>query len=129
MQRADVAAELQELDAGLALLDVSVEPVGADVVGGDEMSDAVRSLVGRAYPLRLRAGRPALGGGLGLEVRRPQLIQADHARLPGLIHLVELDDPVALGHEVRVGGALPGPHGLKADVLLAQGLTDWKGPR
>lgn len=28
-----------------------------------------------------------------------------------------------LGLEVRVGRALPGPHGLKADILLAQELT------
>lgn len=65
MQRADVPAELQEVRAVLALLDVPVEPVGADVVSGDQMPDAVRARVGRAYPLRLRARRPALAAGLG----------------------------------------------------------------
>jgi hypothetical protein len=71
VERADVAAELQELGSALALLDVPVEPVGADVVGGDEVSDAVRPLVGRTYPLRLRAWRPALAAGLGLQVSGP----------------------------------------------------------
>jgi hypothetical protein len=35
----------------------------------------------------------------------------------------ELNDPVTLGHEIRVGGALPRSHGLKPDVLLAKELT------
>jgi hypothetical protein len=43
MQRADIPAELQELDAGLALLDVPVEPVGADVVGLSSTAVAGRS--------------------------------------------------------------------------------------
>jgi hypothetical protein len=58
-----------------------------------------------------------------LQVQRPELVQADHDLLPGLGHLVELDDPVMLDLEIGVGRALPLPHGLKADVLLAKELT------
>lgn len=122
-ERSDVAAELQELDAALALHDVPVEPVGADVVGGDQMPDTVRALVGRTDPLGLCAGRPAAAAWLGLQVQRPELIEADHDPFTGLRHLVELDDFVALDPEVGVGGALPRPHGLKPDVLLAKELT------
>jgi hypothetical protein len=43
VQGSDVATEREELDVALALLDVPVETVGADVVGGDqvELDDAV----------------------------------------------------------------------------------------
>ena len=74
VQRADVTAELEEVGAVLALLDVPVEPVGVDVVGADQVPDAVRALVGRSDSLGLRAGRPALAAGLGLQVQRPELI-------------------------------------------------------
>ena len=122
IETAGVATELDELDPGLALLDVAVEPVATDVVGGDEVADAVGALVGRADPLRLRAGRPAFPAGLGLEVQRPELVQADHDCLPGFREGVELDDPVTLSLEVGVVRAFPAPHGLKADALLAQQL-------
>jgi hypothetical protein len=121
VERADVAAELQELDAGLALLDVPVEPVGADVLGGDQVPDAVRSFVGSSDSLGLGAGCPAAAAGLGLQVQRPELIKADHDLLAGLGKLIQLDDPVTLGLESRVGGALPRSHGLKPDVLLQGG--------
>ncbi len=87
---------------------------------GDQMPDTVRAVVGRADPARLGAGCPAVAAGLGLQVQRPELVQADHDRLPGVRERVELNDAVALGLELRVVGALPGPHGLKADAFLAQ---------
>jgi hypothetical protein len=71
MQRADVAAELQELDAGLALLDVPVEPVGADVMGGDEMPDAVRALVVARIRLGFARGAQPLPPGWGCRFSGP----------------------------------------------------------
>lgn len=56
VQGADVAAEREKLDAGLALFDVSVEPVSRDVVGGDQVPDAVWAVVGCADPAGLARG-------------------------------------------------------------------------
>lgn len=50
VQRARVAAELQELGPVLGLLDVAVEPVLGEVVGGEQVPDAVRSAVGGSPP-------------------------------------------------------------------------------
>ena len=86
------------------------------------MPDAVRTIERRADPLGLGSGRPALAAGLRLQVQRPELVEADHDRLAGLGERVELDDPVALGLEIRVVGALPGSHRLKADTLVVQQL-------
>jgi hypothetical protein len=71
VERTDVAAELQELGAALALLDVSVEPVTPDVVGGDQVPDAVRALVGRAYPLGFARGDQLLPPGWGCRFSGP----------------------------------------------------------
>jgi hypothetical protein len=71
--------------------------------------------------LGLAAGRPALAAGLGLQVQRAELVEAEHDRLAGMRERVELDDPVALGLKVGIVGTLPGPHRLRAtdrDLLL-----------
>jgi len=46
--------------------DVPVEPVAGDVVGRQQVPDAVRTGVGRADPSRLGAWRPGFAAGLGL---------------------------------------------------------------
>jgi hypothetical protein len=79
----------------------------------------VRALVGRAEPARLGSGAQ-LPSRLGLQVQRSELIEADRDRPAPIGQLVELDDPVARGFMVRIAGALPRPHRLKADALLAQ---------
>jgi hypothetical protein len=99
---------------------VSVEAVVGDVVGGDEVPYTVRAFVGRTNAARFGARRPAASAGLGLQVQRTELIEADHDRLALVGEVVELDDAVALGLKVRVVGAFPGPHRLKADALLTQ---------
>src|SRR3954447_17693339 len=118
VEAADVATEGEELNAPLARLDVPVEAIGTDVVGRDQVPDAVRAGVGRADPFGLGAWRPVLAAGLGLEGERPELVEADHHRRARLGERVELDDPVALGLKIGVVGALPGSHRLKADALL-----------
>ena len=73
-RRAQIAAERQELGAALAAVDVPVQPVAAQVVGGQEVPDAVRSGEGGPAPptpgsLRLacRLGAPTAcrGGAAG----------------------------------------------------------------
>src|SRR3954471_9258025 len=88
------------------------------------MPHAVWARVGRADPFGLGARRPAPAAGLRLEVQWPELVETDDERLAGLGERVELDDAIALGDEVRVVGALPRPHRLKADAFLAQQLPE-----
>jgi hypothetical protein len=66
--------------------------------------------------LGLAPGRPALAAGLGLQVQRAELVEAEHDRLAGLRERVELDDPVALGLKVGIVGTLPGPHRLERRI-------------
>src|SRR5215212_10515328 len=80
IERAEVAAEGEELDPALAPLDVPVEAVAAEVVGGEEVADAVWAGVGRPDPARLRSRRPRLPARLRLQVERPKLVQTDHDR-------------------------------------------------
>src|SRR5712691_7717225 len=93
------------------------------------MADAVRTGVGGADPARLGARRPRLAAWLRLQVERPELIEADddvgvvRARLRDAVgDRVQLEDPVLLGLEGRVVGALPRPQGLKADAFLVEQL-------
>ena len=73
-------------------------------------------------PLGLRPGSPALAAGLGLQVQRAELIEADHDRFAGLGSSVELDDPVALDLEVRVLGRVPSSGGIEV-AGVASALT------
>src|SRR6266849_2663373 len=72
VERADVAAELEELAPALALFDVAVEAIAGDVVGGEQVAHAVRAQVGSADAPRLRPGSPGLAARLGLEVERAE---------------------------------------------------------
>ena len=95
------------------------------------------AVVGRPQPTPRRlarlASRAAAAGPLParprLQVQRPELIHAkDHLRVarPGgrlaVTDRVQVIHPRLLGRVVRVGGGLPGLHGLKRDVLRAQQL-------
>ena len=71
VEGADVAAEGEELDSGLARLDVAVEAVGGDVVGADEVPDAVWAGVGGADPLGFVRGAQALPPGWGWRFSGP----------------------------------------------------------
>ena len=64
-----------------------------------------------------------------LQVQRPEFVHAeDHLRVAGpggrlaVSDGVQVVHPRLLGRVVRVGGVLPGLHGLKRDVLRAQQL-------
>ena len=105
---ADLVAEGEELDAGLALGDLAREQVVADVERAEQVADAVRARVGGADPSRLRPRRPCLPARLRLQVERPELVQADHdVRVVGprlgepVGDRVQLQDPVLLGLEAR----------------------------
>jgi hypothetical protein len=56
VQRAQVAAEGQELGAVLTQLDVAVEPIGGQVVAGPQMPDPVRAVVS-SRPQKQRPSR------------------------------------------------------------------------
>jgi hypothetical protein len=71
VEAADIAAEGEKLDTARALVDVPVEAVGADVVGREEVPDAVRALVGRADAFGLGPGRPAPAARLRLQFKGP----------------------------------------------------------
>lgn len=85
VERAQVAAELQELRPVLGLLDVPVELVFSEVVGSEQVPDSVRAGVGRPASgagltvgiLVLAAAFGPLPSGVGLEVERPELVQAE----------------------------------------------------
>ena len=66
VQRAQVAAEFQEPGPGLARLDVPVQLVLAQLIGGEQVPDPGRAGVGRAQPApRLAAGLFALAADRG----------------------------------------------------------------
>ncbi len=81
-----VAADLQELGAVLDLLNVAVELVFAQVVGGKQVPDPVGAGVGRAAArARCAVGVPVLAAafgplaaGMGHQVERAELVQAEH---------------------------------------------------
>jgi hypothetical protein len=73
------------------------------------------------------AGKGPLPARVRLEVKRPELIDADNhmgvARLgiDGAVHqAVQVQDPVLLGREVRIAGLLPGLDHLQGHALLAE---------
>jgi hypothetical protein len=101
---------------------VAVEPVFAQVVGGEQMPNAVGSGVGRAAPgpglpfwvFVLAAAFGPLPSRVGLEVERAKLVQAeDDFGLSGLGYdlavgdRVEVLNPGLLGGVVGVSGGLP----------------------
>lgn len=85
MQRRQVPHEGQEFGTPLVRLDVSVEFVGGQIVGGEQVPHPVRAVVGRppSVPSR-RCLLPAAGSRrrplvprMGHQVQRPELIEAD----------------------------------------------------
>src|ERR1039457_2092427 len=136
VEGAQVPAELQEPGPGLARLDVPVELVLAQLVGGEQVRDPGGAGIGRAHPgprrpagfLALTADRSPLPARARLQVQRPELIDAeDHLRVAALRgHLavgdrVQLLDPRLLRRVARVPGSLPGLYPLKGDALLEIG--------
>jgi hypothetical protein len=85
MQGAQVATEGQELGAALAGLDVPVEPVGGQVIAGEQVPDAMWAGVGGPASGAPRGRRVTLAGGRRrpqlarrrLQVQRPKLIETD----------------------------------------------------
>ncbi|MDX3667057.1 hypothetical protein PV733_18940 [Streptomyces europaeiscabiei] len=117
MQGAQVAAELQELRPVLGLLDVAVELVPGEVVGGEQVPDPVRAGVGRpttrpGFAIGILVPAATFGPlptGAGLQIERPELVHAeDDFRLAVLGYdlavgdRVEMLDPGLLGRVVRV---------------------------
>src|SRR6266536_2611895 len=108
MKRPQVATEREELAATLAGLDMTVEPVGRQVVGAEQGPHAVRTIArGSSAPSGSRptAASPGpVATRMRLEVQGPELVDADHhvgITAPGLSlaigEVVELQDPVLLG--------------------------------
>src|SRR4051794_9642497 len=99
------------------------------------MANAVRAGVGGTPPgpgrtlgvLVAPTDSSPLLARVGLQVERSELVHAEHdrwitwARRHGAVgDGVELEDPVLLGLEVTVVGALPGLHRLKRHALLSE---------
>jgi len=111
---------------------VAVQFVAAQVVGGEQVTNAVRAFVGRPSPAAGRPSALAAGGGpllagVWLQVQRPELVDADHHRRVAIAGLslavgevIQLQDAVLFGLEVRVVGLLPGLYRLKRHALLAE---------
>ena len=135
VERAQVAAELQEPGPGLARLDVAVELVLAQVVGGEQVPHPVpcgcrwraSAAAVRGRVVALAADRGPLPARVGLQVQRPELVHAeDHLRLAVLGYdlavgdRVQVLDPGLLRRVVGVAGGFPGLQALKGDALLAE---------
>ena len=108
VEGAQVAVELQEPGPGLARLDVPEQLVLAQLVGGEQVPDALGSGVGRAHPpprcapgfFALAADRGPLPAGPGLQVQRPELIH-----LCGHPHRPIYADPATMPR-ISVAGSL-----------------------
>src|SRR5215210_450243 len=74
---ADLVAEGEELDPGLAFAELAAEEVVADVERAEQVTDPVRAGVGGADPAWSRPWRPRLAARLRLQVERPELVEAD----------------------------------------------------
>jgi hypothetical protein len=135
VQRAHVPAELQEPGPGLARLDVPVELVFVQVVGGEQVPDPGGAGVGRAQAgprgasgfFALATDRGPVPARTGLKVQRPELIDTEHdlsvAGARGHLAVgdrVQALDPGLLRRVARVLGGLPGLYPLKRDALLAE---------
>ena len=135
VQAAQVPAELEELPAPLALLDVPVHLVGAQVQGGEQVPHPAGAVVGGPQPpprrLARLAGGAAAAGPLParprLQVQRAELVHAkDHLRVAGpggglaVGDRVQVLYPGLLGRVIRIRGRLPGLHALKGHALRAQ---------
>ena len=112
-----------------------VHLIRAQFQGGEHVPDPAGAVAGRPdtapRPLAWLAGGAAAAGPLparpGLQVQRAKLIHADdHVRVAGLggrlavSERVQVLHPGLLGRVIRVGGLLPGLHGLKRHALRAQ---------
>jgi hypothetical protein len=105
---ADTRAEVEELDSCLVLGGLGGEQVGADVEGAEQVADALGAAVGGVDPAWFRPWRPRFAARLGLQVERPELVQADdRGRVVGprlgesVRDRVQLEDPVFLRLEGR----------------------------
>src|SRR5262249_50081728 len=105
IQSAQVAAELQEPGPGLARLDVPVQLVLAQLVGGEQVPDPGGPGIGGAHPVPRRAAwfpglaadRGPLPPGPGLQVQGPELVNAEYdLRVAGLRRYVPVGDRVQL---------------------------------
>ena len=70
------------LDRALAVTDPVVEPAGRQVEAGDQVSDAVITVVGDPLLGWLTVGFPGLAGPR-LQVQRPELVDTDNADAGG----------------------------------------------
>ena len=122
VERADVAAEGEELDSGLALLDVPVEAVAADVVGPRACDRTpCGRLSGRANTARLlrAAPMPCRRAGAGCSAARTR-----PGRSPSPCPALRARRARGCGSSwARSSGrssVSKSPYGLKRDALLAQ---------
>ena len=91
----------------------------AEAVAAVEVADAVRAVIRRGQPHRCGLPGPARSV-TGPDRERPELVEREAAHREVTGHVV---DPVEFGVLVGVGGFLPGPRALEADVVLAQDLA------
>ena len=79
-------------------------------------------MIGRAQPRGPADGEPALAGS-GHQIQRPELVEADHPPVARWL-VVQGEDAVLLGGEVRIVRVLPGLRALKRDPCVAKDLPD-----
>ena len=108
LQGPQVAQKRQELPAPLTRLDVAIEPVAAQVVSGQQVAHAMWPGVGDPAPTpgldaSATSGRP-VAAGMGLEVERPELVDADdHVGVAGLDVVSAIHEPVQVQNAVLLG--------------------------
>jgi len=124
---AQLLAEVEELRPAFPVTEPVEHLTGREVERGEHVPDAAGAGVGRAQAGRAAAREPATAGA-GLQVQRPELIDTDHSPV-GRRVVIEVEDAVLLGHEVRVLAGFPGLRRLPRHAFLAQDLPDGLGAR
>ncbi len=109
----------QRMIAALAAAVDTPQLVIAQAVAAMEVADAVRAVIRRRQAHRLGLSCPGRAVA-GADREWSELVEREAPHRVVAAHVL---DPVELGFLVRVGGVLPGPGPLEADLVLAQDLS------
>lgn len=142
VEAAYVATELEELGAGLVVLDVHEHSVAHQIECAEAVPHAAVAVERCPHPARCWAGASLapcpLPSRMRLQIERPELVDADHniwitSPTPAFPvgEEVQIQHPILLGFVVRVGGFLPRLYALKPDPRLrtASGTACARGAR